>query len=186
VIGKPPKDLAAAVGQLKAWVKAGAHRRDLDKDGTYEHNAAVEKVTPGGRCSSPPSSSRDGAGADRPAGDDDREQPRRPHAHQSARTGFFDYGWWGYVSKDLRASTAEAAGRIQRIYCGKGSRKACRHALLASLREALKVTPQELYGRGACASDPSRAAMTATGRGSPRRSRPAPSRCRTGPPSSRS
>jgi hypothetical protein len=39
-------------------------------------------------------------------------------------------------------------------YCGHGSRKACRRALLRSLRAALKVTPQELYGHGECESNP--------------------------------
>ncbi len=67
---------------------------------------------------------------------------------------FFD-GWHGYVSKDLRAVLGrKVRGGWSRKYCGGGSLSRCRSLLRASLRAALGVTPEQLYGRGACKDDP--------------------------------
>ena len=46
------------------------------------------------------------------------------------------------------------AGAYSRIYCGNGSFSACRKALQDSLRDALSVTPKQIYGNGDCATDP--------------------------------
>jgi hypothetical protein len=45
-------------------------------------------------------------------------------------------------------------GRWSRVYCGNGSRPKCRSALQASLKAALPITRKEIYGKGACASNP--------------------------------
>jgi hypothetical protein len=63
----------------------------------------------------------------------------------------------GYVSKDLRDLFGpKPRGAWNRVYCGDGSKSKCRSALQRSLREALKVTPQQLYGGGDgdCAANP--------------------------------
>jgi hypothetical protein len=79
-------------------------------------------------------------------GDHTRTDPNPPD--------FFD-GWWGYVSKDLRALFGPAPrGAWTRIYCGGGSKSRCRALLRHSLREALQVGPAALYGHGDCADDP--------------------------------
>ena len=45
-------------------------------------------------------------------------------------------------------------GRYSRVYCGNGSLRACRAALLASLSDALGVSRPDLYGQsGPCKSD---------------------------------
>jgi hypothetical protein len=44
-------------------------------------------------------------------------------------------------------------GRWSRVYCGNGSLKRCRAALQASLKAALPVTRQQVYGKGDCASN---------------------------------
>jgi hypothetical protein len=44
--------------------------------------------------------------------------------------------------------------RYSRVYCGGGSLKACRAALLDSLKAALAVTPKDIYGQGSCAGNP--------------------------------
>ncbi len=155
-IGKPPKDVAGALGRLKAWVRArrpppgpepGRHRRANaaveTMDAWWPLLVAAEFKPVMGQ----PLIDQLKAMTANSLGDHTRTNPHAPD--------FFDYGWWGYVSKDLRALYGpKPRGAYSRIYCGKGSQKACRSALLASLREALKVTPQELYGRGVCASDP--------------------------------
>jgi hypothetical protein len=65
-------------------------------------------------------------------------------------------GWFGYVHKDLRSiyGPRRPRGAYSRRYCARGSRVKCRRALQAALREALRVTPRDLYGRGACSNDP--------------------------------
>ena len=74
---------------------------------------------------------------------------------QPAAPDFFD-GWYGYASKDLRTLIAGVGppGAYSRIYCGRGSALKCAQALRKSLKKALSVTPQELYGFGDCESDP--------------------------------
>ena len=82
----------------------------------------------------------------------------------------YDDGWWGFVSKDVRdaligrptkrnrARARRAGIRVRhawsRRYCGQGRLARCRTALQDSLREALAVTPAQLYGTGDCASTP--------------------------------
>jgi hypothetical protein len=45
-------------------------------------------------------------------------------------------------------------GPWSRVYCGKGSLKRCRAAILGSLGAALDVKPADLYAKGDCSSDP--------------------------------
>jgi hypothetical protein len=73
---------------------------------------------------------------------------------QPAAPDFAD-GWYGYVSKDLRDVLGQApAGAYSREYCGNGSLTACRSALQQALLAATSVTPAQLYGQGACSSNP--------------------------------
>jgi acyl-homoserine lactone acylase PvdQ len=54
-----------------------------------------------------------------------------------------------------RAAAPKVLGRWSRVYCGGGSLVACREALQSSLRAALGVTREEIYGKsGACTSNP--------------------------------
>ncbi len=153
-IGNPDDPaLRSALGKLRAWSRAGSHRRDLNKDGSYEHNQAVElmdawwpllvsaefKPSLGGRA-------YDAIRSMTGTGDHTRGSPNAPD--------FFD-GWWNYVSKDLRDLFGPAPpDPLSRVYCGQGSAQRCRHALRRSLRAALNVTPQQLYGNGDCSGDP--------------------------------
>ena len=61
-------------------------------------------------------------------------------------------------SKPSTPVTTGVPGAYSRIYCGNGSLEACRAALLASLKDALAMTPAQIYGQGGssnpCASDP--------------------------------
>jgi acyl-homoserine lactone acylase PvdQ len=152
-MGHPKGKLGKALSTLEKWRKSGAHRRDLDGDGTYEDEAAVELMDAwyplaveaefrpelGGET-------YDSLVNMAPLGDVGRSTPAAP-----------DYfaGWYGYVSKDLRTVLGEnPRGAYSRIYCGRGSRAKCAKALRNSLKKALKVTPAELYGFGDCESDP--------------------------------
>jgi acyl-homoserine lactone acylase PvdQ len=155
-IGKPASaPLRHALSTLRSWHQAGAHRRDLDRDGVDEETPAIElmdawwpllvkaefRPTLGGRAF-------DRLQGMIAIGDHTGGSPDAPD--------FFD-GWWGYVSKDLRSLFGpKPKGAYSRIYCGNGSKKRCRGLLQKTLTAALKVTPQQLYGggNGDCAADP--------------------------------
>jgi len=155
-VGEPKQPaLRKALATLRAWHEAGAHRRDLNRDGVDEETPAIElidawwpklvsaefKPTLGNRA------------FERLAGmiaigDHTGGSPDAPD--------FFD-GWWGYVSKDLRSLFGPRPNApYSRAYCGKGSKLRCRRALQRSLAQALKVTPTVMYGGGdgECAANP--------------------------------
>ncbi|HET7418091.1 MAG TPA: penicillin acylase family protein [Solirubrobacterales bacterium] len=155
-IGEPKsKPLRQAFVTLRTWHEHGAHRRDLDRDGVYEENDAVElmdawwpklveaefKPVLGGRA----------------YGRLEEMVRTGSYTGGSPTEPDFSDGWWSYVSKDLRDLFGpKPAGAWSRVYCGGGSKAKCRKALRRSLAAALKVTPQQLYGGGdgACATNP--------------------------------
>lgn len=148
VIGKS-KDpqIRSAVGTLTAWVKAGAHRRDRDKDGVYENAEAVKimdawwplwlrgEFEP--LLSKPLVDQLQGAiGFDNP--------PNNGGAHLGSA---YQNGWYGYAQKDLRTILGEKVrGKYGRIYCGKGKLAACKAMLERTLKQALGMSAQQLYG----------------------------------------
>jgi len=155
-VGEPKgQALRWALETLRAWREAGAHRRDLNRDGTYEENAAVELMDAWWpklvRAEFKPSLGNKAferlTGMIQ-TGDHTGGSPDAPD--------FFD-GWWGYVSKDLRTLFGpRPKGAYSRVYCGKGSKQRCRKALQRSLAAALRVSSAEMYGGGdgKCAADP--------------------------------
>jgi acyl-homoserine lactone acylase PvdQ len=152
-MGNPKGELGEAVDLLEEWRKSGAHRRDLDGDGAYEHQEAVTLMDAWWPLAAE-AQFRPALGGEVydalvgmiPLGAPGRAQPAAPD--------FFD-GWYGYSSKDLRTLLGDdPPGAYSRIYCGHGSPAKCRRALRNSLEKALDVTPQELYGFGDCEDDP--------------------------------
>lgn len=155
-IGKPKSaQLRKARATLRNWHRHGAHRRDLNRDGVYEENEAVElmdawwpKLIQG--------EFRPVLGA-KAYGKLEEMLQTGSYTGGSPTEPSFDDGWWSYVSKDLRDLFGpKPRGAWSRVYCGNGSKKKCRATLQRTLRAALKVTPQQLYGGGdgACASNP--------------------------------
>ena len=152
-LGKPQAKLADAVSTLRSWRAAGGHRRDLDGDGRYDHEAAVQIMDAWWplllKAEFRPALGRDAF--DRLEdmvgfGDPGRGQPDPPA---------FSDGWYGYVSKDLRGLFGpKPKGAYSRVYCGRGSKAKCRKALRGSLRKALDVSAAELYGYGDCEAEP--------------------------------
>jgi hypothetical protein len=58
----------------------------------------------------------------------------------------FQYGWWSYVDKDLRAVLGRSvSGGLAQKYCGAGLLANCRTALLSSLSQALSATATATY-----------------------------------------
>jgi acyl-homoserine lactone acylase PvdQ len=144
---------AAAAAKLRSWLQSGAHRletgagskvyRDADAirifdawwprlvqaafqpslgDGLFQAlvNALQINESPSGGQTGPLSS-----------------LPSSANESQSHKGSSFQYGWWGWVDKDLRATLGDAVPGWPRTYCGGGSVSTCRSALLTSLSAAL-------------------------------------------------
>jgi hypothetical protein len=73
----------------------------------------------------------------------------QPHKGSS-----FQFGWWGYVSKDLRAVLGQSVqDPLPVTYCGSGSLSACRSALLSSLTSAAAESAATVYpGDSTCSA----------------------------------
>jgi acyl-homoserine lactone acylase PvdQ len=172
-LGRPSDPaLQSAVSKLDAWHDAGAHRRDFNHDGVYEHSEAIRIM--------------------------DAWWPLWVHAHLErglskavfdAMLPMFENGidndpnWdgihrgsayqgsvYGQIQKDLRrvVGAKKLRGKYSRIYCG-GDQKAtgrtrrsrlrllrrCRGLLQRTLKEALAVDPKKLYEDPVCGAQPS-------------------------------
>jgi hypothetical protein len=164
MLGSPANPaLKAAIAKLEEWYSAGGHRRNLagsyEKPGTYEHNEAITIMDAWWP--------RLLAAEFKPALDgetfaalEDMLAFDGPYPGGEPEAPDFADGWFGYVSKDLRdllAANGMGAAPIapySRVYCGNGSLEACRKALEGSLLEALSESPAQIYGHGACESQP--------------------------------
>ncbi|HEX6713519.1 MAG TPA: penicillin acylase family protein [Thermoleophilaceae bacterium] len=148
---KDPK-LRDALALLDQWRVSGGHRRDLTKDGKYDDDAAVTLMDAWwpklAEAIFKPALGDDALAALRALNYyfEPREAPAAPD--------FFN-GFESYVSKDLRDLTQrrKVRGPWSRVYCGRGSLKQCRAAILASLSSALDVKPGDMYAKGDCSSD---------------------------------
>jgi len=150
--------LQSAVAALDAWYADGGHRRDLtNKDisqpGSYQHNEAVTimdawrpKLLEAEFAPSLGPEAFSALQAMLPFGG--------PYPGGEPAAPDFADGWYGYVSKDLRAITGTAP-RVpySQVYCGGGVPSTCSQALQSSLLAALEATPQQIYGHGACAEN---------------------------------
>jgi acyl-homoserine lactone acylase PvdQ len=155
-IGKPKSaQLRQALAKLRTWQQHGAHRRDLNRDGVDEETPAIELMDAWWP--------RLLVGEFRPALGRQAFERLEGMLQTGSYTGgsptepSFDDGWWSYVYKDLRdVFGPKPKAPWSRGYCGEGSKKKCRQILQRTLREALRTTPQQLYGGGdgACAANP--------------------------------
>jgi acyl-homoserine lactone acylase PvdQ len=160
VIGKPTDpQIRDAVAKLRAWVRDGAHRRDRDNDGIYEHAEAIRIMdawwpdwvdTQFGVLGPDLSENIQSlVPIDNP-----------PNNHGEHIGSAYQDGWWGYISKDLRAVLGKRVrGRYSRGYCGGGTLERCRNQLRASLqRAAAGSQPARLYGDDEICNDAGRPA----------------------------
>ncbi|MER7794054.1 penicillin acylase family protein [Streptomyces sp. NPDC097640] len=142
---------AKAVQQLESWQAAGAQRRETSAGShTYGHPDAVRimdawwpllveaefKPQLGGEL-------YDALRANLTVD----EAPSAGHGPTGSHAGSsFQYGWWSYVDKDLRAVLGEdVKGPLAKKYCGAGDLSACRDALLTSLKQAAAKPATEVY-----------------------------------------
>ncbi len=136
VIGNDPKT-APARAVLTSWLRAGAPRADRDRNGSYEHQAAIALFDswwedgPRSVAYDVMSGRLGPLTAQLPQGLDD-------HPRSGQGSSFNGIAWYGYVSKDLRSVLGKKVdGAYSTGYCGRGSLKACRTTLRASLAAAV-------------------------------------------------
>jgi acyl-homoserine lactone acylase PvdQ len=158
IIGTPSDPaLAQAVSELRAWVATGAHRinrEDPGASGNYDQSDAVRIMDAWWplwvQAEFEPvlgSDLLDQVQRDYPI-NDEPGAGAPVHGTPSAlhQGSAFDVGFYGMVQKDLRAVLHKReAGRLNRIYCGNGSRARCRAALESSLASAVAETPDQVY-----------------------------------------
>ena len=135
-VGRPrdPR-LRDAVTLLRRWNRSGAHRRDLDRDGHYDDDAAVTLMDawwplvreaifkPGMRAPLYEQMLR-------------MLPPDAAHSSVFHEPPYWEIDWWGHASKDLRTIFGRRAprGRYARRWCGGGKRARCRRILRAHAR----------------------------------------------------
>jgi acyl-homoserine lactone acylase PvdQ len=132
--------LRAAVKQLGAWARSGAHRIDSNSDGHYEHSNAIRLLDawfePMMRAEFEPTL---GKQLFEMAVSEDI-----PNEHLGSA---YNGGIYEAANKDLRTIVGRPVrGRYSRVYCGRGRLARCRAGLLASLESVLGTNP---YGENA-------------------------------------
>ncbi len=142
VIGKDRRT-AAARAVLTQWLKAGAPRADRDRDGAYEYQSAIALFDSWWEDGSHSVAFDAMSGR---LGSLTRQLPQilDDHPRLGQGSSFNGVAWYGYLSKDLRSVLGKRVdGAYSTGYCGKGSLKACRATLRASLAAAVARVLQE-------------------------------------------
>ena len=153
VIGEPADPRTAdAVAKLRAWVADGAHRRDRDGDGRYEHAGAVrilDAFWPRWMRAQFAGSLGDGLLDRLTRAHQLDNTPNSNGAHQGSA---YQEGWYGYAHKDLqRVLGRKVRQPYSKRYCGGGVRSRCRSALRAALAASLDDSVNTLYRDAQCA-----------------------------------
>jgi hypothetical protein len=160
---------AAAVAKLRAWQQSGSHRVETAAGSKVYQNADAIRIfdawwpllvsaqfEPGLgdglyqalvdtlQINESPSAGQTGRVSD---------LPTSASAAQTHKGSSFQYGWWGWVEKDLRATLGDPVPSWPKKYCGGGTLTACRSALLTSLAAALAEPAATTYpGDDHCAA----------------------------------
>jgi acyl-homoserine lactone acylase PvdQ len=156
VIGNPTDpDLKAAVKTLKAWLKDGTQRRDINNDNQYEHADAIRIMDAWWplwlKAQFQPTLGPT-LFATLP-----HAQDNTPNSHGDHLGSAFQEGWYGYVQKDLNTVLGNATKEpYARTFCGKGDLAKCRTALRQSLKAAAKVPASQVYANDPTCADAKR------------------------------
>jgi acyl-homoserine lactone acylase PvdQ len=136
VVGRD-RSTPAARTLLRSWLRSGAQRVDRDRDGAYEHQAAIALFDAWWEDGSQ-SVAYDALGGR--LGPLVRRLPQKLDDHPRLGQGsaFNGVAWYGYLSKDLRALLGrKVSSPYSTGYCGRGSLRACRSDLRRSLSAAV-------------------------------------------------
>ncbi len=147
--GKGPKGATKVASKtMRAWARSGAHRRDLDSDGNYDHADAVRIMDAWwplwveGQFK--PVLGEDLLGTFIGSGGAIHDAP-------GAIGSAFNNDTYGYVQKDLRSALGKKVkGAYSRVYCGKGKIGRCRSMLRKTLKQAAATAFEAQYPNGGC------------------------------------
>ncbi|MFJ9731562.1 penicillin acylase family protein [Streptomyces sp. NPDC101171] len=154
VIGSSPvtdPTAAAAVSRLQAWVTAGAKRTETSAGSKKYADADAIRILDAWWPLLVKAEFEPGLGSDLYTAFTGNlpvdEAPSAGHGPTGSHAGSsFQYGWWSYVDKDIRAVLGEPVrdGLAQK-YCGGGALGACRDVLIGTLKEAAGKTAAQVY-----------------------------------------
>ncbi|MEU3255315.1 penicillin acylase family protein [Streptomyces sp. NPDC006997] len=143
--------VADAVQKLTAWVSSGAKRTETAAGSKkYAHADAIRVLDAWWpllvKAEFEPGLGSDLFGAVTANLPVD-ESPSAAHGPTGAHAGSsFQYGWWSYVDKDIRAVLGEqVSGPLARTYCGGGTLGGCRDVLTSTLKQAAGRTAAQVY-----------------------------------------
>jgi acyl-homoserine lactone acylase PvdQ len=162
--------LAAVVAQLKAWQQAGSPRVETAPGSKVYRFADAIRIFDAWWPLLVSGEFKSGLGADlyqalvntlqineSPSGQQQGDVSNLPISSNEAVThkgSSFQYGWWGYVDKDIRTVLGDpVSGGLTRPFCGGGSLSACRSTLLSTLQAAAAQPASTVYpGDATCAA----------------------------------
>jgi hypothetical protein len=152
---------AAAVAKLRAWQQSGSHRIETASGSKVYQNADAIRIFDAWwpLLVSAEFQSQLGDGLyqnlvnalqinESPSGQQTgltSNLPTSANEAQIHKGSSFQYGWWGYVSKDVRSVLGDTVPNWPKEYCGGGTLSACRTALLTSLTAALAEPATTTY-----------------------------------------
>ncbi|MFJ8004927.1 penicillin acylase family protein [Streptomyces fagopyri] len=142
---------AAAVTKLSDWVTAGARRKETSAGSKTYGNADAIRILDAWWPLLVKAEFTPGLGTDLytafTANLPVDESPSAAHGPTGAHAGSsFQYGWWSYVDKDIRAVLGQPVqGGLAQKYCGGGSLSACRDILISTLKTASGLTAAQVY-----------------------------------------
>ncbi|WP_328550616.1 MULTISPECIES: penicillin acylase family protein [unclassified Streptomyces] len=142
---------AAAVSKLQAWVTAGAKRTETSAGSKKYADADAIRILDAWWPLLVKAEFEPGLGSDLYSafGNDlpIDESPSAAHGPTGSHAGSsFQYGWWSYVDKDIRAVLGEPVqGPLAAKYCGGGSLNSCRDILISTLKSAAGTSASTVY-----------------------------------------
>ncbi|MFE4548489.1 penicillin acylase family protein [Streptomyces sp. NPDC056785] len=142
---------AAAVTKLSGWVTAGARRKETSAGSKTYADADAIRILDAWWPLLVKAEFAPGLGTDLytafTANLPVDESPSAAHGPTGAHAGSsFQYGWWSYVDKDIRAVLGQPVqGGLAQKYCGGGSLSACRDLLISTLKTAAGQTAAQVY-----------------------------------------
>ncbi|MEV6835129.1 penicillin acylase family protein [Streptomyces sp. NPDC051133] len=142
---------ADAVSKLQAWVTAGAKRTETSAGSKTYANADAIRILDAWWPLLVKAEFEPGLGSDLYTAITNAipvdEAPSAGHGPTGSHAGSsFQYGWWSYVDKDIRAVLGESVrGGLTHEYCGGGSLGACRDLMISTLKQAAGATAAQVY-----------------------------------------
>jgi acyl-homoserine lactone acylase PvdQ len=142
---------AAAVSKLQTWLTAGGKRTETTAGSKTYANADAVRILDAWWPLLVKAEFEPGLGtglytaftANLPVD----ESPSAAHGPTGSHAGSsFQYGWWSYVDKDVRAVLGESVqGGLPQKYCGGGTVSGCRDVLISTLKTAAGMTAAQVY-----------------------------------------